>query len=389
MPLFRYVARTQAGETVRGRLTAESAEAASRTLHARGQAPIAVALETEAEAPVVTHAPLPRLRAAGGRLSGVALARWLRALGAYLLETGSVDDALRRMAASGAGSSGSMRALQAAVARGKPLAEAMAEQPAHFDALAVELVRAGERSRRLGPACLEAAEVLEKHRPLTFRAIVFGSNLWSYFTIYLPCTLLIALVALLPVALVAGLAWLLRLDPVRRWHGLRYSLPILGPLYRSTCFSRFTQAFAACAVVGVPLATSVELSIRRMGDRQAEATILPRLRSVAHGMKVSEAFRLDPSFPQWVVNVIRTAEETGRMDLAAAKLTDYLQDDTEEAVDRSVGLLLWLLPALVGLVILALLLLAYLGYAGAIGIDMPGPGEAWRNLWSGRRGAGP
>jgi len=388
MPVFRYVARTATGATVRGTLSAESAEAASRVLHARGQAPIAVALETEAEGPSPVPAALPRLKAPRGRQSGVALARWLRSLGSYLLESGSVDDALRRMAASSPDPSGATRALQAAVARGKPLSDAMSEQPRHFDALAVELVRAGERSRRLGPACLEAAEVLEKHRPLTFRAIVFGSNLWSYFTIYLPCTLSIALVAILPVALVACLAWLFRLDPVRRWHGMRYGVPILGPLYRSICFSRFTQAFAACAVAGVPLATSVELAIRRMGDRQAEATILPRLRGVEHGMKVSELLRLHSGFPQWVMNVTRTAEETGRMDLAAAKLTDYLQDDTEEAVDRSVGLLLWLLPALVGLVILIVLLLAYLGYAGAIGIDMPGPGEAWRNLWGGRRGAG-
>ena len=278
--------------------------------------------------------------------------------------------------------------LLAGLQQGVPVGAAMRRYPNEFDPVVTEIVDAALRAPHPADGLRSAALSMEKNRPLTFRALAFGSSLWSYFTIYLPITLTIALVIALPwLVVMLGVAACGR-DPLRFWHRVRRRMPLFGGVFECVVFSRFTQVFAACATAGVPLARAVELGAGRMGDRELGAAILSQVAGIREGKKVSGALRDTGQVPRWVLSVIETAEDTGRFGGTSNKLTEYLLDDAEHALDRTVGHGLWMIPAAIGFVVFLVVLAAMLRYAaGYAGIEVPGPRELWRQLWT-RPGAG-
>ncbi|HTD32235.1 MAG TPA: type II secretion system F family protein, partial [Candidatus Elarobacter sp.] len=138
-PLYRYAARTAAGEPVRGTMEAPSADAVLASLRTR--ALFVTAIEREA---AVARAVLRSLNL--GRPSRRALLAFFRSF-STLIRAGvpmrrALDVAVER--ANDGVLRESLRSVRADVEHGASLGEAMARRPRAFAPLYVAMVRAGE-----------------------------------------------------------------------------------------------------------------------------------------------------------------------------------------------------------------------------------------------------
>ncbi len=376
MPRFVVVTTEGAGDVTPTReISAPTAEAAEASVRRRGLTPVRVA--EIGEASVGSRVIVDPLAREGAILRS---ARVLEVLGHYLRESGDASTVLSRAITAHPGLRTALGPLRDATASGMGLALAVEAHGQALGPLVLEVVRAGQAHGRLADACTEAAEILRKHRPLALRAILLTSNLWLDIPTYAIPVVAVGLVLAAVAAVGAGALALTGRSPKRAWHALRFRLPLVGGLFRAMVFSRFLQVFAALMRVGAPVGRSLELALAATGDANLMADALPGLALVREGEPVSRALLRSERFPRGLIDIIATGEKTGRMDAACGRLSEYLRDDAEEAVDRVAGHALWVLPALVAVPLLVAMLVVYGRMAPG---GLPSPGEMWHNLFHG------
>lgn len=316
----------------------------------------------------------------GGRDALAASGLTLGELASALRASRDLPTALDHLGARGGAWGGAWRVVLGATTGDGRLAPALASAGHPFGSLVSETVEAGERSGRLAEACAEAREALEARAPLTIRALLLTSSLWSDLPLYAVPVLLLALLVGLLAAAGCALVLLRGGSPRTVWHALRRRLPLVGALHVATTQGRFAQVLAASTRVGVPIARALEMASSASGDRALEAELAPSTRALRRGAGLSESLAGCHSLAPAVRDLLATAERTGRWDVAAERIAEHLRDEAEEAVDRLAATASWLLPVLLGVAVLAVAIFFYSAHAPD---GMPSFGELWHNLLHG------
>ncbi len=359
MPItYTYRGLNDAGKSVHGEVIAEDAPGAVAQLKARAIFPTAVTAVEPAKAPVLTvSTPKTGLfvrrnlaldvtmftrQLANLAAGGVPLMQAFAALAAHT-ENPKLCAVLGQM--------------QQDVRGGKALWEALAEHPAVFPALYVNMVRAGEASGQLASVLLWLADYLEKEQvrrtqirgaltypvllavtgviAITLLIVLVVPKFSAMFVEFnqalpLPTVLLMSVSRFLgqwgwAVALgVAAVAFLfsryartpggkLKVD------GWRLRLPVFGKLLLRAAMSRFARTVATLLKGGVPLLEALRV-VRDVLDNEVLARATDEARA---GMREGERFaaRLQQTgvFPGFLTHMVAIGEETG--DLQGMLLT--------------------------------------------------------------------
>ena len=146
----------------------------------------------------------------------------------------------------------------------------------------------------------------------------------------------------------------------RRWDFLKLKIPVFGKLNRMVLVSQFTRTFAMLASTGVPFVRAFDIASQVTNNaRMADITV--HLQSaVESGYPVAHAMQGHDIFPQMIVQLATSGEESGTLPDMLNKGVDFLDKVIARTVNTMIVKLEPTLTIIVGLVIGFMLIAVYL-----------------------------
>lgn len=284
------------------------------------------------------------------------------------------------------------------VLNGEDLGDAIASHSRVFNAIYVNVVRAGLESGRLGNALTQIARYLEiademqrKVRgafsyPVFLLAafvIVFNvqvfmilprfQKMFENFNRELPGPTQIMLavgdfytanwyyVGLVMVGIVVGFViWISTYDGRRVWDEIKLRIPLFGSAWRMASLSRLLRTLAVQVQNQVPLVTALELSASASGNLYIEEVILNIVDDIRNGEGIADSFRAYDVFSGIVLQMIASGEEAGEFDRLLLSAADYFDSLLADQLDTMTGLINPVLTVFIGTAIAGMMVAAFL-----------------------------
>ncbi|RJR20437.1 MAG: type II secretion system F family protein [Desulfobacteraceae bacterium] len=291
---------------------------------------------------------------------------------------------------------------------GSSLAEALKKHPKVFDDLYVNLIAAGEAAGILDNILQRLALYIEKAEKLksrikgamTYPAIVvaiavlvigvimvfvipvfqelfesFGSALPAPTQMVVDMSNFVKSKVLFIILAFALMVWLFRLyrrsDKGRKQtDALALRLPIFGSLLKKVAVARFTRTLGTMISSGVPILDSLEIVAKTSGNVILEEVIYDVRGSISEGQTIADPLSEAGVFPPMVVQMIAVGEATGALDSMLEKIAEFYDQEVDVAVEALTSLLEPMLLLFLGGTIGGLVVALYLPIfkmAGAIG----------------------
>ncbi|WP_019570494.1 type II secretion system F family protein [Thioalkalivibrio sp. ALE11] len=389
MPVYRYKAVMQGGETAEGEVSAADEQQVIAQLQAAGQIPIRVApaggmggLSFGAsriraqDIQVFTHELSTLLGA------GLPLDRSLQ----IIVELAE-DPKVNRMAT---------RVLER-VREGQALSEALEAQAGVFSRFYISMIRAGEMGGAMEEVLKRLSDYLERARELrdsVVSALIYPAILLTVAVISVFVLMVFvvphftqlfedaeqALPLLTQVvvgtaewlsdfwwALLGGLLVILLLmrqqlaNPRtrRRWDGRLLRLPLVGDLVRKIEVARMSRTLGTLLANGVPLLTALSIVRETLSNKVLAEGVEAAEAGLKSGEGMSEPLMEGGLFPRLGLQMIKVGEETGQMESMLIQVADIYDREVRTAIQRMLALLEPLLIVTLGVVI-ALIILSIL-----------------------------
>ena len=405
MTTYTYIAKDHQGEEIVGLKSGGSIDEVIGELHGQGLS--------------ILHIAEGQSSAAGGwrerlkaSLLGTARTRDLALFSrqfATVLEAGiPLNRGLRGLA-----SDSSSRVIGRAVEdiadrieRGQSLSEAMAAHPEAFNQMYLSLIRAGEQAGTLDQMVEQLATYLEKVD--TIKTKVRAAMSYPIFTLsFAVLAVLFLLLKVVPTftdiyadmnqqlpALTRGviavskavtshallvfaavgalLALLIFWGQTRSGRYVRdllvLRMPVFGSIVRKAVMSRLARTFGVLLKSGLPILESLTLVGAASGNVVVAAAVDRAKQQIGTGRSITQSFRSTGRFPEMILQLMSTGEESGEMDAMLIKASDFYDRQVEASVNGIASLIeplmIVIVGALIGIIVISVFLpVFYLGDA--------------------------
>ena len=403
MSNYKYRGRSGRGETITGRLEAESIDAAATRLLNLGITPLDIAADA-VESTSVSDL-LERLGA--GRPTSADLVLFARQMysitkaGLPLLRglkglAESTHNVILRNA---------LHDVLQSLESGRDFASSLARHPDIFPPLFLSMVRVGESTGTLDNAFSRLCEYLSQDQDVQDRVkaavryplivvIVIGiaiavitvfviPNFAPLFKILgddipMPTRIImgtssfvrahgLALLAGMALALVAARRYLATEHGRYRWDRLRLRVPVLGELLHQAALSRVTRSLAISLDAGLPMIQALTLLSRSAGNAYLAERLLQLRDAVERGDGLSRTATTAGIFPPLVLQMLAVGEETGELTRLLDEVSGFYQREVDYRLRNLTAMLEPLLIVCVGGMVLILALGVFLPMWNMIG----------------------
>lgn len=390
MSTYVFTALDVAGTRSKGELAAESKQAVSDQLRARGLIVLEIAdkrASKEISLDFLKKVTAQDLTVMTRQLatmvsSGMTI---LRAL--YVLEAQTENEKL----------AATIAAVRKDVEAGLPLSDALERHPKVFSRLFVAMARAGETGGVLDSALLRVADQLEKEESLrrqvkgamVYPAVVMGFAvlvLFAMVTFLVPVfvgtfkqfggelpaitRLTVAMsdfsksyFFLFPFMFLGATFGFRRWKATERgrsqWDRLRLRLPFkIGEIVQKIALARWSRTFSALISAGVPLLQALDITGKTAGNSVVERAMADVVASVKQGGTIAGPLKSSEIFPSMVGHMVGVGEETGALDTMLAKIADFYDDQVAAAVKSLTSILepvmIVVVGAMVGFIVISM-----------------------------------
>ena len=300
------------------------------------------------------------------------------------------------------------------VQKGDSLATALGRHPEAFSDVLVSLVHTGEVSGSLDEVMLQTAGYLERAELLrlkveaalryptfilSFAAVVLSamffkivpmfSDIYARFGVDLPVPtrLLLAtshaltanavvVVGLLALLGLAFAAWVRSDEGRTRFDGMKFQIPLFGGLVRLYAMTRYARTLGILVGSGTNILQALRVLRPVPGNRLIGRAIEQVSQQVEGGASLSRSMNETGVFPDMLVQMTATGEETGRLDEMLSRTADFYEQRVTAKVEGLSSLVEPVAIVLLGLVIALMLVALYLpifnlGHAMRSGILSP------------------
>jgi len=260
------------------------------------------------------------------------------------------------------------------VEAGESFSEALAKHPRIFPNLLVSMVKAAEAGGNLGGVLDRYAEYAESQADLqrqikealyypiilivgatgviVFIATVLIPKFVEIFnraeiSLPLPTIILYGLgtairqfwyvFILSGVLIVLGLRKYIKTKTGRfKFDKVSLKLPIIGPIVRKTCISRFARTLGTLVGSGAPILESLDI-VSNVVNNQVLGRVIKQMRqSVEKGESLAESLKASEEFPPDAVQMISVGEESGNLERMLNKIGDFYDRATGYSIKKLV-----------------------------------------------------
>ncbi len=284
------------------------------------------------------------------------------------------------------------------VEAGSTLNQAKRKHPKVFDDLYCNLIASGEQSGSLDIMLRRLSEFIEKNVRLRAKVkqamiypvaiVIFAITvaiflLWKVIPVFanifrdlgaeLPW--LTAMIVSLSdfvqkyiVFMIAGIIGLIflfryyRSTTAGRWSTDRLILkmPLFGPLLYKVAMTRVTRTLATLISGGVPMLEALKITSTTAGNVIIEKEILEARKQVSEGKTLHDSFKQAGKFPLMMLQMINVGEATGTLDEMLNKLSNFYDEEVDNAVASLLSILEPILLIFVGGMVGSLVVSMYL-----------------------------
>jgi type IV pilus assembly protein PilC len=364
MSTYVFKAMDLTGGKARGEVEADSKQAVSDQLKARGLIVLDIAdkhASREIELSFLKSVNAQELAVFSRQLatmitSGMSI---LRAL--YVLEDQTENKFLKE----------TIVQVRKDVEAGLSLSDAMERHPKVFNPLFVAMTRAGETGGMLEGSLLRVADQLEKDASL--RRQIRSAMIYPTLVLVFAVGVMLALVAfLVPVfvnvfkefggelpaitkfsvllskivthyfwamfivtaaVIFAFLKWKSSSWGRPQWDRFRLRVPMkIGAIVQEVAVARWSRTLASLTSAGVPLLQALEITGKTGGNIVVEEAMEEVIGSVKRGGTISAPLAKLPIFPTMVTHMVGVGEETGALDAMLDKIADFYEDRVDASV---------------------------------------------------------
>ena len=279
--------------------------------------------------------------------------------------------------------------LRSSVESGDDFSTALAKYPKLFDHTYISLVKASEATGTLGEMLDQIAEYLRKEsdaRGKVRAAMAYPSVMMCMavcVTIFLltfilpkfiplfkskgaelpmPTRVLMAVSdvimgywyiwAVLAAAALAAFLMGRRTEQGRRtldW--LKINVPVLGPTFRKVIISRSIRTLGTMIGAGVSMVDSIKLCADVSGNVHYRDVLDGSARQVTAGRRICEVLAGNPLFPNVLVQMIASGEETGKLDVVLNRVSIHYDREVETALKTTTSLIEPIMISVMGVVV--------------------------------------
>ncbi len=390
MPKFVWEGKTRSGETRKGEIDAENAQALTNRLRQQDINVTKVkkkraALTLSIGSPVKSKELVVFTRQFATMIdAGLPLVQCLS-----ILSSTSDNPAFKKI----------LNDIRTNVESGATFSEALGRHPKVFNALFVNLVAAGEAGGILDTILNRLAVHIEKMvklkrriksaltYPVTVLVVAVGIiilMLWKVIPTFQrmftdfgggslpwPTALLIRIsegfvsnahwFMLGIFSFIATFIFLLKWDKSRYYidKGLLY-MPILGPTIQKTVVARFTRTLGTLLSSGVPILDSMEIVAKTAGNKVVEEAVFFIKDRLSEGQNMASPLTETGVFPPMVAQMIGVGEQTGALDAMLNKIADFYDDEVDVAVEALTSMLEPIMMSFLGVVVGGIIIAMYL-----------------------------
>lgn len=253
---------------------------------------------------------------------------------------------------------------------GLDFATAVEKYPDVFPSLYSKLIRAGQASGKLDVILEELANNLEKDRefkskitgamiyPVVVITMMFGVMLIMIFFVmpkllglYSESGIELPLMTKIVIGIttfILGYWWAMLLvgivvvllvkryistpDGKIVYDTLLLKMPVVGKINKLIVLTSFTRTFALLTASGIAILESIKIVSNIVGNSVYKAGFENAYKGVERGLNFSSQLLSMPIFPRLVGQMIKTGEETGKLEEIMTKLADYFESETDHTL---------------------------------------------------------
>jgi len=392
---YQYIAKTTAGIEKSDFVYAESPEAAADMLHRDGLVVLSIRQVGESLREQLSGRTL-----FGGRVSSKTIALFTKQLASMLRAGLPLIRALYALAREE--QNGTFRDVLIAAAGdiegGDSLSAAFAKHPNAFSKLYVGMVRSGESSGTLDSIMEQLVIYLNRTEAIKrkVRAALAYPIFVVSFSLIAMVVLLIRIVPMMAevydklgadlpgptqvvigasqfvtanlwvfiavlAALIAVYQFMSRNDQGRlTLDRIKLKIPIFGTLLKKVVVAKFLRTLGTLVVSGLPMIESLELPGNSSGNEVVRNAAHRIAEMVERGSSLSLGFSGVGIFPEIVVQMVATGEETGSLGDMLASVSDHYDDEVETTVEGLASVIEPLMIVLIGGIIAIMLVAMFL-----------------------------
>lgn len=288
-------------------------------------------------------------------------------------------------------------AVRADVEKGESFADSMAQHPAVFSELLVQMARAGEASGSLDTAMERMATQFEKSaktHALVKKAMIYPivvacvavavvivmlvfvipryMDMFEELDAELP-GITLAVVALsnfiknnwfiivpVVIAIVFAIKTYAKTSSGKHVFGkLQLKIPAIKNLVVKSACAQMARTLSTLLTAGVPLIEAVDIVADTMTNIWFKETLKDALEQIMVGVPLSQPLQTSGLFPPMVYHMLRIGEEAGSTEEMLNKLADYYEEEVEMAVQSLMAamepMIIIVLAGVVGILIAAVM----------------------------------
>jgi type IV pilus assembly protein PilC len=253
---------------------------------------------------------------------------------------------------------------------GSTLAAALASHPDVFNAIYVNMVKAGELGGILDQVLdrlatqqeKDAAIVSKVKSAMIYPGVITTATVAAFFflmTVIVPglASIFDSLGSSLPIYTRVLLAvskfmvhsWYIIIAAVvfggiafQRWHKTKKGkrtvdmialrLPILGPILVKVNVARFSRTFGSLMASGISVLDAITATKSALGNTMYQEDLEAMAMKVKNGRPMSEQIRDSKHFPAIVGQMLAVGEETGQLDSILIKLAEFYESEVDTVV---------------------------------------------------------
>jgi len=170
------------------------------------------------------------------------------------------------------------------------------------------------------------------------------------------------------IALVGGFVyWVKTPGGKAKFDAFLIKSPIFGNLVRKSSVARFTRTLGTLLSSGVSILDALEITAKTAGNTVIANAIKRAVLSIAEGDTITAPLKESGVFPPMVTQMISVGEKTGGLDDMLSKISDFYDEEVDEAVGSLTSLIEPLIIVVMGIVIGGILVAMYLPMFDIIG----------------------
>lgn len=397
MTRFEYVAKSTSGAQRTSFLYAESAAAAADILHRDGLVVLSI---REVRATVREKSETAKKRLFAGRVPAGAVALFTKQLTSMLNAGLPLTRALFSLARDEA--NGTLGEILVEVATdiegGDSLSSAMAKHPGAFSRLYISMIKSGEQSGKLVTIMRHLARYMDRTESIkrkvrsatTYPAFVVGfaiiassilflkivpmmANIYSKLDAELPTPTLVVInasrivgryiwvpILLLLAAFVAVRVLSRNASGRLLLDSIKLRLPIIGRILKKVVIAKFLRTLGVLVESGLPVMDALELAGGSSGNEVVYQASGKIGNMVSNGSSLSKSFSSTAVFPEIVVQMVSTGEETGTLGEMLTNLSDYYDEQVGTSIEGLSSIIEPLLIVMIGGIIALILVAMFL-----------------------------